>query len=181
MKKYFAKYLPVEGEIKEGDRWWVKTLPQVYPLPADKSTLDYWNTQFGNQKDFSKVNLFLCSRDIRVGDKVIYKSHIESHWFKGTVAVYTNSYTAFEEDRDNDGDKESFYINYDSKDVYKIVGEISPEASWVKEGDEFDEGEVKIYERKDFSHWDSEDELERNPIWRTYNNIEILGPCGHFH
>jgi hypothetical protein len=76
----------------------------------------------------------------------------------------------------------------------KIVGEISPEATWVKEGNEFDEEEVQecwlwnhstgsIVLRK---HEGSE--IDKRIIKKEHGDqIEfktgylIKGPCGHFH
>ena len=49
----------------------------------------------------------------------------------------------------------------------KVIGEISPDAlGYVKEGDEFDETEVSIY-----------DVLNKISVL----GIKIKGPCGHFH
>lgn len=142
MKKYFAKYLPVEGEIKEGD--WVinpnKPLQRAY-IQSDPIYL----------KEYRKAKLFLCSRDIQVGDLVFALNEEEA----GNVVDL----------------KDLCY--WQSKKSYKIIGEISPEATWVKEGDEF-EGEGI-----DFVSTISDKEY-RN---KTANNIyfKILGPCGHFH
>jgi hypothetical protein len=89
MKKYFAKYLPVEGEIK-------------------------------------KVKLFLCSRNIEVGDK---------YYYNGTETDICDSEIRLEqikEQEEKHGQKR-----------FKVIGEISPEAIWVKEGDEFNEVDVR--------------------------------------
>ena len=50
---------------------------------------------------------------------------------------------------------------------FKVIGEISPDATWVKEGDEFDESDI------DHGGWVDED-------LKTIL-IKIKGPCGHFH
>jgi hypothetical protein len=88
MKKYFAKYLPVEGEIK-------------------------------------KVKLFLCSRNIEVGDK---------YYYNGTETDICDSEIRLEqikEQEEKHGQKR-----------FKVIGEISPEAIWVKEEDGFDEDDI---------------------------------------
>ena len=57
--------------------------------------------------------------------------------------------------------------NISENDVIKVIGEISPDATWVKEGDEFDESDI------DHGGWVDED-------LKTIL-IKIKGPCGHFH
>lgn len=59
--KYFAKYLPVEGEIKEGDKALKSNGKIVYVNKAAAKHLT---------KDWKKAKLFLCSRDIQVDDEV---------------------------------------------------------------------------------------------------------------
>ncbi|MFA9239427.1 MAG: hypothetical protein ACEQSQ_05995 [Candidatus Paceibacteria bacterium] len=61
MKPYFAKRLPIEGEIKKDD-WFQR--PDGVIKQAHKD--------FEPIKGLTKVKLFLCSRDIQVGDR--YKS-----------------------------------------------------------------------------------------------------------
>lgn len=60
MKPYFAKYLPVEGEVKDGD----------YAINSAGSIAQYLVNNDESRK-FQKVQLFLCSRDIQVGDTFI--------------------------------------------------------------------------------------------------------------
>lgn len=105
MKQYFAKYLPVEGEIKE---------------------LDKFNSVSGELPGSQHVRLFLCSRDIQVKDlkpreDVFYDD-------KGMTHEVTQSWI--------DG-RTTFPHTW-----FKVIGEISPEAIWVKEGDEFSKEEV---------------------------------------
>lgn len=113
MKTYFAKYLPVEGEIKEGDRYRYKGYPMT-PLIEGRGNR---NVQMIG-KPLEKVKLFLCSEDIQVGDNVIDP---------GTKNLSSETVL----------DKEDLeFLN--SVRAFKVIGEISPEAVWVKEGDEFD-------------------------------------------
>ena len=58
------------------------------------------------------------------------------------------------------------------EDRYRVIGEISPDATWVKEGDEFDEEEI-VVSRKPMKKY-----IENNPYCKIVN---IKGPCGHFH
>ncbi len=69
MKTYFCKFLPVEGEIKEDDRYRVKGTDKV--LIANKHFKEI------DQSLLEKVKLFLCSRDIQVGDKVLDEEFCE--------------------------------------------------------------------------------------------------------
>lgn len=103
MKPYFAKYLPVEGEIKQGDK------------------LDSVN---GELPGSLHLRLFLCSRDIQVGNRNIF--HIPSSTFNVIIA------------------NESVLPEKEDPNWIKIIGEISPNAKWVKEGDEFDETQLEL-------------------------------------
>lgn len=92
-----------------------------------------------------EVQLFLCSRDIQEGDNY--------QW------------------QDGDGNiGHGIKITIVSPDAYKVIGPISPEATWVKEGDEFEEDRIK---RFDLEALKRKVNLERG--------IRIKGPCGHFH
>ncbi len=113
MKKYFAKYLPVEGEIKDDDhfeeeditgkKYILKNLGPLSLLPHD------------HLKRRQKVKLFLCSKDIEVGDIV------KEQLLNGELEDFT-IHTL----NDIDLDKQ-----------FKVIGEITSDAIWVKEGDEF--------------------------------------------
>ncbi len=156
MKPYFVKYLPVPGEIKEGDKFIVPDSNVIYERNIlgthDRSHVE------------KKVKLFLCSRDIQVGGKVVYEAHLDFG-----VQLVTN----IEDDEVvllNDGSKTHAH------NLLKVMGEISPEATWVKEGQEFDEDDWQfaVYD------FDERRELPKNPIPK-FANLEIKGPCEHFH
>jgi len=123
MKKYFTKYLPVEGEIKEGDYW---------KHPKAPNTIFPWTKAYARGPIstglMQKVKLFLCSRDIQVGDKM---TRLDGSKFKA--------------DKAPDG---SAHWN---GHAYKVIGEVSPDATWVKEGMEFDEEEIyRSYTERDY-------------------------------
>jgi hypothetical protein len=121
-KKYFAKYLPIEGEIKEGDYFIEKdTLGNDNILPCLGLLSLVPHDHLVSRK---KVKLFLCSRDIQVGDKVYTGS-----------SIFELDYNSFCALRTLDSDKKWF----------KIIGEISPEAEWVKEGDKFDKADLSAH------------------------------------
>lgn len=121
--KYFTKYLPVTGEVKEGDTFFFKnsTLPHIknslleikYPLSRDDDPKIL-------------VKLFLCSRDIQIGDK-----------FDQLPGINGITYECKEK-------TEEFIIDNEGKSrtinsCFKIIGKISSGAKWVKEGDIFEE------------------------------------------
>ena len=118
-KLYFAKYLPVEGEIKENDTFLEHGIS--YRLLSKRK--DDWvictrnlEKQFADVcKDPKKSKLFLCSRDIQVGDKVIDSTDGKEYEVKEGLL---------------------------SPEMVKVIGEISPDATWVKEGDEFDKEQL---------------------------------------
>jgi hypothetical protein len=158
-KLYFTKYLPVEGEIKEGDAYQING--QTFTLsgghfnnPPNRLILKKYpevktHGEWIN-KVAEKVKLFLCSKDIQIGDKPYNKA--------GKELEHPVS------DIDLDILKEL--------EAFKVIGEISPEASWVKEGDEFDE-------------YQESDTITTGNV-RRYSKGEVLcvkvkGPCGHFH
>lgn len=125
MKKYFTKYLPIEGEIKEGD-WYKSKFRSENKFFHYEQWKDDRTTYFGNNPKedvLFKVKLFLCSRDIQVGDEY-YNS-------MGYKVDHTWDEEAIQDSKDF------------PDDIFKVIGEISPDAIWVKEGDEFDEDELE--------------------------------------
>jgi hypothetical protein len=110
--KYFAKYLPVEGEVTPGD-YYFQPYQEGQIGIANKD--DYME---GAYMEDTKAKLFLCSRDIHVGDEFFYTP--SQTWVK-----LTDSYRE------------------PTPDDFKRIGEVSPNATWVKEGDEFDDKDWK--------------------------------------
>jgi hypothetical protein len=179
MKPYFAKYLPEEGEIKEGDCVQVKShnsdnIPLLGAgavftvLRKDNSTgREYLEDGKGTlcpAENAQKVKLFLCSRDIQVGDSACAKGT-----FHNIAGFEWKEHHAKEYNNNADG----YY--------YKVIGEISPEAVWVKEGDEFDEDDLvfKRVDRENGGGWKYV-EVEDTAGFPTI--VEIKNPsCKHFH
>lgn len=143
-KTYFCKYLPVEGDIKEGDLISKNEVNRI-PSLAQKIFLHKY------KKDgFYKVKLFLCSRDIQVGNKYINPIYPDKE--------QEMTYESFK-------NKSTWSYN---KDNFKVIGEISKDAIWIKEGDEFDADKVKIIGTKGVSQM---------PVY-----VEIKCPtCKTFH
>lgn len=145
MKRYFAKYLPVEGEIKMGDKiihgnvqlkegWnWgyhdINNEEDVAHFTKIKELMENSKHPFPKQVMTKIVKLFLCSRDIQVGDVVHYPG------FDLPFKVCN---------KESDEDIQWGFLKDVKEKHFKIIGEISPEAIWVKEGDEFDEDDFSI-------------------------------------
>lgn len=142
MKKYFSKFLPVEGEIKEGD-WLIDSYNNISKctfIEDNKIKCSAYLTYVeGNPK---KVKLFLCSKNIQVGDKIstifdnrvchgIVKDELDIQW------LIESSFTGVKIDKDKS---------------FKIIGEISSDAIWVKEGDEFDDYQM-VFRDEDGNIW----------------------------
>ena len=160
-KLYFAKYLPVGEKVVPGD--WMKihcTGKVVQCTGFDGPKPSYNNDRCVTRPgDHTRVKLFLCSRDIQVGDKVIDSI---------------------------DGKEYEVKSGFLPPEMVKAIGEISPEAKWVKEGDEFlgPEAGVKC---EVFPIHDHDDETEEMIFTDKYGKkvdtpiYLIKGPCGHFH
>lgn len=167
MKTYFCKYLPVEGEVEEND--------VAVHLDGDVSKMDKHfikeTRSSGELSSIRKVKLFLCSKNIQIGDKIKYLNRNEDMMFEGTLDKINEGYICLVEDKFED----DYHMSYFLKHAFKVIGEISPEAEWVKESDEFDEGDLGTLlngEVVAFNHW------LPNAIPKI---VSIKGPCGHFH
>ena len=127
--KYFAKYLSVEGEIEEGDYWTHSGLQARKIIDIDKKVNLKEYPEVKTKRDYLKLKnaklckLFLCSRDIQIGDWITNINRQETHVDEELLSTINKG--LLPED-------------------FKVIGEISPEAIWVKEGDEFDEDDVRF-------------------------------------
>ncbi|MEO6303820.1 MAG: hypothetical protein ABIP51_11680 [Bacteroidia bacterium] len=117
--KYFAKYLPVEGEIKDGGKYWNKQHNEADDVIGEIHVSILKN---GN---FKPAKLSLCSRNIQIGDENL----------KGESEI---SKVHNQEHLDSINLANKFVLD----SFYKVVGKISPDATWVKEGDEFNEEDI---------------------------------------
>jgi len=177
MKPYFAKFIPQPGRVETGDHYLfegkvyfckgsiMKELEELYDRPII---------------EYQKIKLCLCSRDIKIGDEVTH-----TRYGKMIVKNFNGSWLSVEP-------KESQYTDVQRKDVFKVIGEISPDAwNYVKEGDEFDEHEINRQWYDDSGSSDNswmdfvvgkyvtiedwDDTLER------FKRIQIKDQYGHFH
>jgi hypothetical protein len=117
-------------------------------LPVEGELTDE-NRKFPNQ--VYPVKPFLCSRDIQVGDEM-------NHPFQPYTFRATNN------------NKEVW------KDCFKVMGEISPDAIWVKEGDEFEEDDIQ--QVVEVYGWEG-DELVQDRFQEFFNK-SLSKTCSHF-
>jgi hypothetical protein len=165
--KYFAKYLPVEGEIKEGDitissdGYLAKRLETYYHY----KWLESGKRQLLSEEEtaqMKKVKLFLCSRDIQVGDKIysfsrnVYDTVSNEHHIK--------------------------LLEIQWRAWVKPIGEISPDATWVKDGDEFEEDEWReVWDSGTGWRFSDDPFFDPKYCYRKLDWVQVKGPCGHFH
>lgn len=154
MKQYFVKYLPVEGEIKNGNKFLSNEEIKICVNENGRSSC----LVNGDKK----VKLFLCSRDIQVGDKYKYIDETDNNSIHEGLA----NIIEVREDEVVFDNKTFLY----KREVIKVIGKISPNTTWVKEGDEFDENQVEIVEEINYDGQVVQEE-----------GIYIKGPCGHYH
>jgi hypothetical protein len=200
MKKYFLKYLPVDGEIKNGELVYDTVNPdfriELFECRIDGDIL-YDDRGFVRNKEHCKpVRLFVCSYDLKIGDKVWNPADLYS----------------------DDGELRSLEELKELR-VFKVIGEVSDDALWARERDEFDEDEIRIVygspvkkvwsagESKHvlefFGHWPEEWEIEDSAKnWAEHEDfgghsrgytlywneeptfvkrIQLFGHCKHFH
>lgn len=168
-KKYFVKFIIVEGDVEFNDYFLADPLSDSEPYEIMRATKNV-ELDLIKLKGYPKIKPFLCSNKIQIGDKNIKY-----------LGAYSSNHPIIIE---NENDKE-FAIQWDA---YKIIGEISPEATWVKEGMEFDEDEIRYSLFDSFEWIDNYDMNNKNDKehWNTaqypYQKfIKIKGSCGHFH
>jgi len=186
-KKFFAKYSAVEGEIKEGDLY-LQNLVGI-------GFLNEIRTYTGGKLEArdKKVKLFLCSRDIKIGDRVKSFNYPEQN--EGEVVdlrtseklVRAKDHSEIYHLADIQYPNDSSFVTAAISNFFKVIGEISQEAIWVKEGDEFDEYQIWC---KNISFWGDHYVMiqphawkEPRPIDKGWSDeiIKLKGPCGHFH
>lgn len=130
-KEYFVKYLPIKGIIKPNDLFFNKDNGRIQI--ADEETQeasDYWGEDL-----YQKVELFLCSRNINIGDKVLHLNTNKKYEIKdihlcsnpGNYYTFTDESVAF------------------GKDIVNVIGVIDQNADWITEGMEFDEEDIEGY------------------------------------
>jgi hypothetical protein len=176
---YFIKAIPVEGEINAGDKCIDLQSQEIFKMGTAFRNLPD-NLKAKLREGAQKVKLFLCSRDIQVGDSII-----DDQGTQGVVEekLMTGLY------RCRFG--KEFYSEL--AHVYKVIGEISPDAlSYVKEGDEIGEKNVRFHAYKRANGRLDPYQSITEPTYKGLLShyyykpsmeiiCEIKGKCGHFH
>lgn len=126
MKTFFAKYLPVEGELNKGDiSFWDDSegfLSEKF-FTVTESVLAH-----AYAMRWKKYKLFLCSRDIQVGDTYHYSI---------TEIDVCDSEIRLEQIKEQE--------KLHGQKRFKVIGVVSSDAlSYVKDGDEFDAEQLLI-------------------------------------
>jgi hypothetical protein len=158
MKKYFTKYIPVKGKIKEGDKFIADALSKDESPDICIAEPNVDLHLINNLKKYPKVELFLCSRDVSLHEEC---------WLDNEKVIPNQ-------------------LHVDLRDkCYKVIGSISSDAVWVNENDEFDEDEVTVQQVGPFHDMDDVFNVD-NKVWnhtKTYKYyIQIkCSTCKHFH
>ena len=119
MKKYFIKPLPVDDMILPGD--------QVINTENGRTDIVGPLGFSSNPKPFKKLQLFLCSWDLKVGDQVICQDKecvVESMTSSGLIRLKSHNLN---------------FTEIITTDIFKKVLPVSPKAIWIKEQMCFDE------------------------------------------
>lgn len=152
MSKYFIKYLPIEGEIKKGDKFkdggtLIRDVDEISKVDKNFNleNLNLVSNNKGIPEQYrpKKVKMYLCSRDIQVGDKV--KIDNTSIDYDFTDVDIDEGYQVW---NFHNGEDYKWYcpgFDKDKMEPFKIIGEVSPEAVWVTGDMEFEyPNEVKL-------------------------------------
>jgi hypothetical protein len=127
-KKYIAEYVPVEQPPKRGDE---------YLSPEGKrgirTTTDTNDDMF--YEECRKLKLSFCSSDIQVGDT------FNSANGRNFVCTKIDPFKVYSIGGLLSDTEE---VAHNRAWTYKVIGEVSPDATWVKEGMEFDESQTKL-------------------------------------
>ena len=142
-KDYYALYLPINNEeIKVGDRF---SSPEsgtnMYPADRIENGIIYTKNPHGQKKFYiekeklQKSRMFLCTKTIREG-KAFDKSAGWCQIVKIFNSVANIHYSYSEEES-------VCKLSRPHSSLISVVGEISPKAVWIKNGDKFSLGDIK--------------------------------------
>lgn len=170
MKKFFVDFIPVEGEVKNGVKY-ITLNGNIYTHDSSKEEgLDEHFKQGLLNGKYKLVKPFLCSRDvpIQVGDKTN----------KGIITDYCKGFLSEPDEYYVDGNRFPNFII--KRDLYKIIGEVSPNATWITKGMEFDTYK-KIALHDVEGVWEEADGIR----WSSYPAQEFIAlqctNCNHYH
>ncbi len=195
--KYFIKLIPQEGKGEVGDTVSVLGLIGKITKITDKEvevngTTTYHSMQLG--LNIVTLKPCVCTRDIYVGDKNVFV-----YQPSGIVEIpSTELLEIFSVELVDILRKEVDGVYIETLKVkqptlgefvtpiengLKVIGELSAKATWVKDGDEFNEDqlEFKITDHPPFEGWRTVPLKEFIHAQCWMKKIKVLGPCGHFH
>lgn len=144
--KYYLKYLPVEGDVKEGDYWTregskhaIKAINVHKEMPGLTAKYSHVITKGDYIKHIGGklAKLFLCTSEVHVGDRVNY---LHQH---GTIEETTVEAAHFDI-VESDGCRIHIY-DKDLPNVYEIIGQIAPVDDWLRQDMILELHQVQIY------------------------------------
>lgn len=142
---YIAKYLPEDGNVKEAKMVFYKgeVYEHVHLLnnkdPKEYTFIRYEGQLSGYHEKWTALTiakLYLCSNDIQLGNDVI-GINMEGEFIKGELVNIGEFFCRIDENAPSDDMTEV-------KDTYKIIGEVSSKATWVKDGMLFEESDFRM-------------------------------------
>lgn len=158
MKTFFVKYLPVQDEViidnLEKNQLLVgfhhrDKYDERFYFSRKASEASVYSDRGFEFTPKQILKLFLCSKDLNIGDE-----------FYNNLGVKTDHL-------------------FDQEDIeghFKVIGEISPDAIWLKEGDELNEDDWTIF----WTYFDEEGGLyECNPKILSYEEKEFKLQYGY--
>jgi hypothetical protein len=133
--KYYAAYLPDGEDLREGD--YIQHKGNFYMVEYDLKGLVFkFENQYLSATDYKRFKLFLCDKEIKKADTV--KEIVCGEWynrdFEVTRIYEQNGLTMIGDD----------YEAINAFNVQHVIGYLSPDATWVKHGDEFNEDQIEI-------------------------------------
>jgi hypothetical protein len=217
MKQFFTKYFRVAGELNEGDLFLMDNKPSIHKfLGIDKEMENYvwmrvmqgyegesgkeYKAHIVNIMNVPKMKMFLCSRDIQAGDTVFFRvaANAVEKQLK-CIETYMNPNITGNETLTaviKDGEYNTHTTPDETNQCYKVIGEVSQNALWIKPGDEFNLDELKkgYKPARDVStiiglvpYTDEQVKNQQDYLTREMGGFDfvcvyqIMGPCGHFH
>ncbi len=127
--KALIKFLPVDGELDEGDAFMYKK-GKLLMESADMADLM-------DVSDKQKMKPFVVTQDIKTGDKIYCPDYLSGPSGFDNCEVEGDSIHAYNLDRQISTEKK--------EDCYKIIGDVSDQAIFVKDGLEYEVQGVKKF------------------------------------
>lgn len=194
-KKYFAEHIIQEGRLEVGDITFWADDHGLYANQFLRVTESFITHARASQ--WKKFKLFLCSHDIKPGDRFRLPDDymlLADGMYGPDVTCSSISEHAFHFMEPAMGGHVHSGVLRDN-DTFKVIEEISHDALWVKQGDIFNEEDVRFIVTLG-NAWDSDEDIiqKTEEEWLKIKlkkkidndtviskSIQIKGPCCHFH